>query len=99
MLFLISQNYKIEIIIYHTVVTTQTLDQLKKGERATVIKFREELLAKRLQEMGLYIGSMITIKAKAPLGNPIAIDLGDFALSIRKQEAEKIEVSTYANKE
>ena len=50
-------------------------------------------LACKLIEMGLYPGKEIKILFKAPLGDPIAIEVGDYTLSLRKEEAASIEVT------
>lgn len=44
--------------------------------------------------MGILEGREINVLFKAPLGDPIAISMGDYVLSVRKKEAESIEIST-----
>lgn len=42
--------------------------------------------------MGFYVGKEIEIIYKAPFGDPIAIQVGDYVLSMRKNEAQLIEI-------
>ena len=46
----------------------------------------------RLAEMGLSDGENVTVLFKAPLGDPIAVQVGDYVLSIRNDEASIIQV-------
>lgn len=46
----------------------------------------------KLMEMGLTIGSHVKVLYRAPLGDPIAIDIRGYVLSLRKSEAALIEV-------
>ena len=66
------------------------LSNLKKGQRATIISIGEELLSKRFLEVGITPGTEITLTAIAPFGDPIAINLGEFSISMRKKEAQQI---------
>ena len=50
-------------------------------------------LSGKLTDMGLYPGKEIKVLFKAPFGDPIAIDLEGYVLSLRKFEASLIEVA------
>ena len=49
-------------------------------------------LSSKLLEMGFYEGKELEILYKAPFGDPIAVRVGDYVLSMRKKEASLIEV-------
>jgi len=70
------------------------LSDLKEKQRAKVIKIDNSLksLKKRLADMGFVRNQEIEIKRIAPLGDPIEISVKGYSLSLRKKEAEKIEV-------
>ena len=57
------------------------------GYDSSAGSYRQKLLA-----MGLIRGSEFTITRKAPLGDPIEIKLRGFSLSLRKSEADALEV-------
>jgi len=63
------------------------LSKLKVGESAVVVELLPHALTVKLSEMGLFKGKRITVLFKAPLGDPIAIDIGGYILSLRKDEA------------
>ncbi len=70
-----------------------TLDQLLKGERATVTSLSgEPALVQRLLEMGIFEGEEIEVITLAPLGDPMEIRCGDSRLSLRLREAQGIQV-------
>ncbi len=68
------------------------LSELKKGRRAVVekIEISDELLRRRLFEMGITRGVAVQIKKIAPLGDPVGIMLRNYELCIRKSELKKI---------
>lgn len=51
-----------------------------------------EALVGKLADMGLYPGKEITVLYKAPFGDPIAIDVDGYILSLRKYEASLVEL-------
>lgn len=69
-----------------------TLGALRKGQRATVVSIRESALKSKLMELGLIAHTEVTVLFQAPFGDPIAIDIQGFVLSLRKSEADLIEV-------
>ena len=70
-----------------------TLDTLKDGQTATVVGLDHESgVAARLMEMGLFEGVQVTLLRRAPLGDPIEFQLGDYRLSLRREEARQVRV-------
>ena len=71
----------------------KTLDQLQVGERATVVRLNGEgAVKRRIMDMGLTKGTAVTVRKVAPLGDPIELTIRGYELSIRKEEAAKVEV-------
>lgn len=70
-----------------------TLRDLKIGERATVVKIHGEgAVKRRIMDMGLTKGVEVYVRKVAPLGDPIEITVRGYELSLRKADAENIEV-------
>ncbi len=70
----------------------KTLDQIQKGNSVQIERVIEDPLSSKLAEMGIYPGQLVKVLYKAPLGDPIAVEIGDFTLSLRIDEAALIEV-------
>ncbi len=71
----------------------RTLKDVKVGESATVKKLLGEgALKRRIMDMGITKGTDVMVRKVAPLGDPIEINVRGYELSIRKTEAEMIEV-------
>ena len=71
----------------------ETLDKVKAGQSVTVRKIRGTgPVKKRLMDMGITQGTKITVVKLAPLGDPIELKLRGYDLSIRKADAELVEV-------
>lgn len=71
-----------------------TLDKLKTGSNAKIVQVKgEEALRHHLLEMGLIPGTVVELVKTAPLGDPIELKVRDYALTIRKVDAAKIEIS------
>lgn len=68
----------------------RTLENLKPGEKARIVRIEDMSLAPKLLEMGCVPGESVEIKAIAPLGCPIAIEISGYLLSMRKTEAHHI---------
>lgn len=67
------------------------LDKLKPNEKGIVVRVNGEgSLKRRLFDMGITPGALITMKKVAPLGDPLEINLRNYELSIRKAEASKV---------
>lgn len=69
------------------------LSELRKGVAAVITKHEETDLQVTLMEMGCIPGEPVKIEMIAPLGDPMAIRIAGYYLSIRKEDAEKIWVS------
>ena len=71
----------------------KTLREIKIGESAQVVKLHGEgAVKRRIMDMGITKGVTVTIRKVAPLGDPIEITVRGYELSIRKNDAEMIEV-------
>ncbi len=74
------------------------LSDLSLGASATVRDFpRVGATFIRLREMGLLAGTKVTLVRAAPLGDPLEIKLRGYHLSLRKAEAEQIQVEPDAS--
>jgi Fe2+ transport system protein FeoA len=70
-----------------------TLDKVTIGDQAMVVRVGgEKRVKRRLLEMGLVSGSTIIVKAVAPLGDPIEVLVMGYQLSLRKDEAQNVQV-------
>ena len=70
-----------------------TLKQVKVGQTCTVKRVHGEgALRRRSKEMGITKGVEIYVRKVSPLGDPIEITVRDYELSVRKNDAELIEV-------
>ena len=71
----------------------RTLNNLKIGHSANVVKIHGEgVLKQRIMDMGITKGVEINLRKVAPLGDPIEVNVRGYELTLRKSEAEKIEV-------
>ena len=70
-----------------------TLRDAKIGDTVTVKKLTGEgAVKRRIMDMGLTKGTSVTIRKVAPLGDPIELTVRGYELSIRKADAEMVEV-------
>ena len=70
-----------------------TLKDVKVGQSAKVVKLHGEgALRRRIMDMGITKGTVITVRKTAPLGDPIELHVRGYELSLRKSDAELIEV-------
>lgn len=70
-----------------------TLKDVKVGKSCKVVKVHGEgALRRRIMDMGITKGVEIYIRKTAPLGDPLELSVRGYELSIRKSEAEKIEI-------
>ena len=70
-----------------------TLKEVKVGESCTVKRINGQgALKRRIMDMGITKGAEIYVRKVAPLGDPVEITVRDYELSIRKGDAELIEV-------
>lgn len=71
----------------------KTLRQVKIGETAKVLRLcGEGAVKRRIMDMGLTKGTEVYVRKAAPLGDPIEISIRGYELSIRKADAQMIEV-------
>ena len=68
------------------------LSELKKGQEAVIDSFTDYDLSLKLLEMGCIPGEVIHVTRIAPLGDPMAIWVSGYQLSLRKDEAATIRV-------
>lgn len=71
----------------------KTLKESKVGDTVRVVKLHGEgAVKRRIMDMGLTKGVNVQIRKVAPLGDPIEVTVRGYELSIRKADAEMIEV-------
>jgi Fe2+ transport system protein FeoA len=70
----------------------KSLSIVNTGEIVTISNLVESSLKPKLMEMGLITGKKLKVLFKAPFGDPIAVDLGGYVLSLRLDEARLINV-------
>jgi len=66
------------------------LSELKKGQKALIKHHEETDFRLTLMEMGCVPGQPVHVEMVAPLGDPIAIQIAGYYLSIRKNDASNI---------
>ncbi len=72
----------------------KTLRQASIGDTVTVVKLHGEgATRRRLMDMGLTKGVTVCIRKVAPLGDPIEVTVRGYELSLRKADAEMIEIA------
>ena len=72
----------------------RTLKDLKVGQSGKVVKIHGEgALKRRIMDMGITKGVVITVRKVAPLGDPMELNLRGYELSLRKADAEMIEIA------
>lgn len=70
-----------------------TLDNIKPGFSGVIESIKGQgLLRRRLLDMGLTPNTKVTVRKVAPMGDPIEILLRSYVLTIRREEAAKIEL-------
>lgn len=71
----------------------KTLKDVRIGEAVTVVKLHGEgAVRRRIMDMGITKNVAILVRKVAPLGDPIEINVRGYELSLRKADAEMIEV-------
>lgn len=71
----------------------RTLRDARVGETVRVVKLAGEGATKRrIMDMGLTKGAEVTVRKLAPLGDPMELTVRGYELSVRKADAEMIEV-------
>lgn len=71
----------------------RTLKQAKVGETVQVVKLHGEgAVKRRIMDMGLTKGVSVYVRKVAPLGDPVEVTVRGYELSLRKADAEMIEI-------
>lgn len=71
----------------------KTLKDTKPGETVTVARLHGEgPVRRRIMDMGLTKGTQVYVRKVAPLGDPMELTVRNYELSIRKADAEMIEL-------
>ena len=73
-----------------------TLAELKPGEEAEIVSFSDEAISLKLLEMGCLPGEKVTMEKIAPFGDPVAVSVSGYLLSMRKEEAGTITIRKIA---
>ena len=76
------------------------LDEFKVGETGLIVKVEGEgRLRRRLFDMGVTPGAKVYLRKKAPLGDPIEINIRGYELTLRKSEAQLVVLEMEENKQ
>ena len=71
----------------------KTLREIKIGETVKVVKLHGEgPVKRRIMDMGITKGTEVFVRKVAPLGDPMELTVRNYELSVRKADAEMIEV-------
>ena len=71
----------------------KTLREVKVGDTATVVRLHGEgAVKRRIMDMGITKNVEVHVRKVAPLGDPVEVSVRGYELSIRKADAEMIEV-------
>ena len=71
----------------------KTLKEVKVGQTVKVVKLHGEgTVKRRIMDMGITKGVEIYVRKVAPLGDPVEITVRGYELSLRKNDAEMVEV-------
>lgn len=71
----------------------KTLRDAKIGETVTVVKLHGEgAVKRRIMDMGITKGVSVYVRKVAPLGDPVEVTVRGYELSLRKGDAEMVEV-------
>ncbi len=71
----------------------RTLKDVQVGQTVTVVKLHGEgPVKRRIMDMGITRGVEVFVRKVAPLGDPMELNVRNYELSVRKADAEMIEV-------
>lgn len=71
----------------------KTLRDVKVGETVSVVKLHGEgAIKRRIMDMGITKGTKVYVRKVAPFGDPVEVTVRGYELSLRKEDAEMIEV-------
>ncbi len=72
----------------------RSLKEAKVGDTVTVVKLHGEgAVKRRIMDMGITKGTEIFVRKVAPLGDPMELNVRGYELSVRKADAEMIEIN------
>ena len=74
------------------------LSDIEEGESVQIMGFSNDFIGEKLIEMGCLIGDEITVLKRAPLGDPLFVQVGLSQLGLRISEASEIQRCTYFRK-
>lgn len=68
-----------------------SLDNLKINQKGTIIAVKGQgLVRRRLFDMGVTPGALVTLIKLAPLGDPLEVNIRNYELTLRKDEAKNV---------
>ncbi len=71
----------------------QTLRDTETGKTVSVVKLHGEgAVKRRIMDMGLTKGTQVYVRKGAPLGDPVEVTVRGYELSLRKEDAQMVEV-------
>ena len=71
----------------------RTLKDIKIGESCKIVKLHGEgAIKRRIMDMGITKGTTVTLRKVAPLGDPLELTVRGYELTLRKADAEMVEV-------
>jgi ferrous iron transport protein A len=72
-----------------------TLDMAKPGDTVTVAKLVGDGAARRrIMDMGVTKGTSVQVRKVAPLGDPVEITIRGYELTLRREEAQHVEIAS-----
>jgi ferrous iron transport protein A len=83
----LESNFNLSFDIQHML---KRLSEIQAGKSATIRDFEKDDLLVKLMEMGFLPGEIVRVEHIAPFGDPIAIFVSGYHLSLRKNEAAKV---------
>jgi len=69
------------------------LSKIANGEEVDIVRIESSNLRVKLLEMGLLEGQSLRVLFRAPFGDPIAVDVNGYVLSLRLNEAQLVHVT------
>lgn len=70
---------------------------LKKGQKAIIVGYKSHEIEPKLMQFGFVVGEEISFCYKAPLGCPLALEVGTTIVSLRKEEAANLLIELIEN--
>jgi ferrous iron transport protein A len=77
------------------VSAAKKLSSLKMGETAIIENFSDKYLSVKFLEMGCLPGEKIKLERVAPLGDPFIVSVSGYLMTLRKSEAETINIKPF----